>query len=373
MSIPRFSFCRAFATVDLAAICRNFCLVRQHIRARAPRARVIAVVKTNAYGHGLLPVSAALHRAGCDFFAVATAEEALSLRPLCPTAEILILGYTPPRLAPLLAKERILQAVFSVPYAQALSAALGDLPLGIHLKADGGLCREGFDLDDKSGMATALEQKNLRLQGFFTHFPKADTDQEDTRHALDKFLACHRWLQKRNGPVFAHAAASAALLTLPESILDGARAGLLLYGLSPVRTALPLRPALSLFAPIQQIRTVKRGTPVGYGGDFLTTRESRIGTLPIGYGDGLCRPMSGAPVTLLHEKKRFSVPICGRISMDMTTVDLTDTPACEGDTVCLFESADIPAARLGSIPYEVLTALSPRVERQYVSNFQELL
>jgi alanine racemase len=273
----------------------------------------------------------------------------------------------------LLARERILQAVFSAPYARALSAALAGVPLGIHLKTDGGLCREGFDPKDKRGMATALAQKNLRLQGVFTHFPVADTDPESTRHALGEFLTCRRWLQREEGPVFAHAAASAALLTQPEAVLDAARAGLLLYGLSPVKTALPLRPALSLFAPIQQIRTVKKGTPVGYGGDFVTSRESRIGTLPIGYGDGLCRRMSGASVTLLHKKSRFSVPICGRISMDMTTVDLTDTPAREGDTVCLFESADAPADRIGSIPYEVLTALSPRIERQYVSNFQEHL
>ena len=362
MRISDFSADRAFALVDTAAICRNFCLVRRHLKQQSSAARIIAVVKTNAYGHGLLPVSAALARAGCDFFAVATAKEALALRAVCPRADILILGYTPPQEAPLLARAHILQAVFSVPYAVALSKALDKASLGIHLKIDGGLCREGFDASDKRGMLSAIRQKNLHLQGVFTHFPAADTDPVGTRAALNNFLACRKELQAP----FAHAAASAALLTVPESVLDGARAGLLLYGISPVKTTLPLRPALSLFAPIQQIRSVKKGTPIGYGGDFVTARESRIGTLPIGYGDGLCRRMTGAPVTLLHRGKRFSVPICGRISMDMTTVDLTDTPARVGDNVCLFESAADPAAEIGSIPYEVLTALSARVERQYI-------
>lgn len=362
MRVSDFSATRAFALVDTAAIRHNFCLVRRYLKQHDSVARIISVVKTNAYGHGLLPVAAALVSEGCDFFAVATAEEALALRAVCPQADILILGYTPPQKAPLLARAHILQAVFSAPYAVALSRALDKATLGIHIKIDGGLCREGFDAADKAEMLAAIRQKNLRLQGVFTHFPAADTDPVGTRAALNKFLACRKELQAP----FAHAAASAALLTVPESLSDGVRAGLLLYGISPVRTALPLRPALSLFAPIQQIRTVRAGTPVGYGGDFVTARDSRIGTLPIGYGDGLCRRMTGAPVTLLHGGKRFSVPICGRISMDMTTVDLTDTPARVGDNVCLFESAADPAAVIGSIPYEMLTALSARVERQYI-------
>ncbi|MBE6689995.1 MAG: alanine racemase [Ruminococcaceae bacterium] len=362
-----FSAERAFAQIDTTALHRNFCLLRQTVRRHRPDTRVIAVVKCNAYGHGLLRTAAILSAAGCDFFAVATAEEALTLRTAQRRAEILVLGYTPPSQAPLLAAARITQAVFSAPYAAALSAALeGDLPLQIHLKLDGGLCREGFDYADTEGIFFALRQKNLAPHGLFTHFPVADTDPAATAASLSRFLALHRALAQSGHRLFAHAAASAAALTLPESVLDGVRLGISLYGISPVQTALPLTPTLSLRAPVQQLRTVPAGTPVGYGGDFVTKRESRIGTLPLGYGDGLDRRTNGFSVTLHHGAARFRAAVCGRVSMDMTTVDLTDTPAAVGDTVCLWDNAATPAAYLGRIPYEILTALSARLTRIYV-------
>ncbi|MBE6702475.1 MAG: alanine racemase [Ruminococcaceae bacterium] len=367
MKYDFFSDHRAIARVDLAAICRNFCLARQLAQRQNPKARMIAVVKCNGYGHGLLRVADALLGVGCDFFAVATPNEALSLRAAYPQPDILVLGYTPPALAPSLAKERVSQSVFSAPYAAALAATLpNNLQLTVHIKIDGGLCREGFDATDTDGILFALRQKNLTPTGLFTHFPNADTDPAATKAALGKFLACRQRLQEAGFPLFAHAAASAALLTLPESVLDGVRPGLLLYGISPVKAAFPLSPALSLWAPIQQIRSVKAGTPIGYGGDFITRRESRIGTIPLGYGDGFCRRMSGFYATLMTKKRRFSLPVCGRVSMDMTTLDLTDSPARVGDAVCLFESASAPAAHLGTIPYEILTALSPRIERVYL-------
>ena len=158
------------------------------------------------------------------------------------------------------------------------------------------------------------------------------------------------------------AAASAALLTLPETVLDGARAGIALYGLPHLPVA-GLRPVLSLHAPIVRILSVPAGTPVGYGGDFITKRPSRIGTLPVGYGDGLPRALQGLTVSLHCQKGSFSIPLVGKICMDLCMADLTDTPARVGDEVCLFDSAAPVAHRLGTIPYEVLTALSPRVKR----------
>ena len=117
---------------------------------------------------------------------------------------------------------------------------------------------------------------------------------------------------------------------------------------------------------IQQIRAVPKGTPIGYGGDFVTAGDTRIGTLPIGYGDGLCRRMSGHSATLHRDGRRYSLPLCGRISMDLCTVDLASTPADVGNTVCLWENAAIAAAHAGTVPYEILTALSARLERIYV-------
>ena len=354
---------RGFAVVDAAAIGRNFCLLRTLARQSNPNARPIAVVKANAYGHGIAVAVPALLAAGCDFFAVATPDEALALRTLAPQADILVLGYTPPQLAPALAAAGITQTVFSPTYARSLGEALQSKPLHIHLKIDGGMCRLGLDPTDMEGQLLCLEQRGLIPTGLFTHFPTADTDQMASKAALAAFLACRRSLQQAGFSLFSHAAASAAALTLPEAILDGIRPGLALYGIPPVQTTLPLTPALSLHAPLVQLREVPAGTKVGYGGAFVTRRPTRIGVLPIGYADGLPRALSGLVTELYHGNSRYPVPLVGRICMDQAMVDVTDTPACIGDPICLWQDATAVAKRLSTIPYEVLTTLSQRLYR----------
>ena len=354
---------RTVARINGDALAENFRLLRARAIAARKGARLMSVVKANAYGHGLACTIPPLLAAGCDLFAVATAEEALELRALAPHAEILVLGYTPPALAPQLASAGIAQAVFSLPYALSLSKAMvGAGTLAVHLKLDCGMCRLGFLPTDTEGLLAALRAENLRPVGLFTHFPCADTDKAATRRALGDFLRCRALLAAIGHPLFFHAAASAALLTLPETVLDGARAGIALYGLPHLPVA-GLRPVLSLHAPIVRILSVPAGTPVGYGGDFITKRPSRIGTLPVGYGDGLPRALQGLTVSLHCQKGSFSIPLVGKICMDLCMADLTDTPARVGDEVCLFDSAAPVAHRLGTIPYEVLTALSPRVKR----------
>lgn len=357
---------RAFAEIDGAALCRNYRLLLQKAQESNPRARLIAVVKDDAYGHGLSTVLPLLLEAGCDFFAVATADEAFAVRGLAPAAEILVLGYTPPQKAERLAEARITQTVFSAAYGAALNAALSrtDRRLPIHVKLNGGLCRGGFDPCDAAGLRGLLSHAHLLPKGVYTHFSAADTDRVGTRRAL--YGLCHvaEAFQREGIPLFVHAAASAAALTLPETVLDGIRVGIALYGLPPVPTALPLTPTLSLHAPVVCLCRVTAGTPIGYGGDFVTERETLLGTLPIGYGDGLWRRLRTLTPTLSHESKRFAAPILGRICMDHTVVDLTDTPAVIGDTVCLWEDARAPALHADTIPYEILTALSSRVERR---------
>ena len=364
---------RAFARIDGDALFDNFRLLRARTENARPGARLMAVIKANAYGHGVACTLPPLLAAGCDLFAVATAEEALEVRQIAPRATLLVLGYTPPVMAPLLAKAGVAQTVFSLPYAMALSHAMeGKGCLTVHLKLEGGMCRLGFPSSDLDGIFAALRAKNLRPVGLYTHFPCADTDKAATRRALGEFLHCRARLAAAGYALFSHAAASAALLGLPETVLDGARAGIALYGSSPVPCA-ELRPVLSLYAPIVRILPVPARTPVGYGGDFVTKRPSLIGTLPIGYGDGFPRALQGLSVTLRCKKGLFSVPLVGRICMDLCMVDLTDTPAQLGDTVCLFDCADAVAARLGTIPYEVLTALSPRIKRILTFQKQEHL
>ena len=369
MRSAAFPDCRAFAEINGRALCRNYRLLHQLARKTNPSARLIAVVKDDAYGHGLLQTVPLLLAAGCDFFAVATAAEAFGVRGLSPTADILVLGYTPPRLAPDLAAARITQTVFDADYGAALSDAMSSVgqKLFIHTKINGGLCRGGLAPTEREALCRLLSLPHLAPTGIYTHFPVADTDPAATRRALADFLGAVQAARQRGHSLFIHAAASAAALTLPEATLDGIRAGIALYGLPPVETPLPLSPVLSLHAPVICLSRVPSGTPVGYGGSFVTGRETVLGTLPIGYGDGFWRCLRPLSVTLSHGGQAFSVPIAGRICMDHTVVDLTDTPAAIGDTVCLWQSAKAPAAEADTIPYEILTALCARVERRIVS------
>lgn len=361
---------RAFATVSEAALQQNYRLLTQHAVSAAPahKPRLIAVVKANAYGHGTGLVVPALLGAGCDFFAVATLDEAREVRFLAPLADILILGYTPPCRAAELAALDVMQTVFSVNYAKALSegALAAGVFLKIHLKVDGGMCRLGFAPEAIDELLCAAGERRLQAVGIYTHFPVADRDKEATRAAFSRFLSCRQALCARGLSLFSHAAASAALLTLPETVLDGARVGLALYGVSPVKAALPLTPALTLKAPVIQIHRARAGTPVGYGGSFVTARPSLIGTLPIGYADGVPRAFGRAigRVRILHAKEAFSVPVAGHICMDQMMVDLTDTPVAVGDLAVIFDDVVAAAAALDTIPYEIFTAIGARVTRK---------
>lgn len=360
-----FPDCRATAKVSVTALTENFSQLRAYARSYRADVRQIAVVKANAYGHGTALAVTAFLDAGCDFFAVATLGEALEVRAFAPRADVLILGYTPPTQAATLAASELTQTVFSAAYAEALSkgAAYADACVRIHIKIDGGMCRLGFSPSDTDAVLSAARLPHLDPVGLYTHFPVADTDKAATRCALSRFLHCKQALAARGLPLFSHAAASAAMLTLPESILDGVRPGLALYGVPPAPTALPLRTALTLTAPVVQIREVAAGTPIGYGGAFVTSRPSRIGTVPLGYGDGIPRAFGTQAVRVFHKDVPFFAPIAGRICMDQTMLDLTDTAAEVGDRVIFFDDPRQPAAATGTIPYEILTALSSRIGR----------
>ncbi len=349
---------RAVAEIDADALFQNFRAIS------GACGNTIAVVKADAYGHSLSLAVPPLLAAGCDFFAVASADEALTLRKLAPSAEILLLGYAPLGEIGALCGAGITLAVFSLPYAQALSLAAKKRRVtpAVHLKIDTGMCRLGFCAEDTEDVSRALSLPHLAVRGIFTHFPEADTDREGTARALARFCALRDRLPV---PLFAHAAASAAALTLPEARLDAVRAGIALYGYPPVGTALSLRPAMRLVAPVVQLRRVAAGTPVSYGGDFVCPRECVIGTVPLGYADGILRALSGYSLTVLCAHGAYAAPIVGRVCMDYCMLDLTDVPAKEGETVCVFGDFAAAARHAATIPYELLTTISARVTRQY--------
>jgi len=355
--LPSFEHPRAVAEIDTRALSHNFRTVSRAC------GKTIAVVKADAYGHGIWRTVPALVAAGCDFFAVASTEEALFVRNLAPSADILLLGYAPLPQIPALARNGITLTAFSPAYAEALSrkAAEADVTLSLHLKIDGGMCRLGFSPEDTDGILHTLSLPNLRTSGIFTHFPCADTDREGTLHALARFNALRAKLPAK---LFAHAAASAAALTLPEARLDAVRAGIMLYGYPPVSTALDLRPVMRIIAPVVQLHRIKSGKTVGYGGDFRCARDSLIGTVPLGYADGFSRALTGYRLTVLCENRTFTAPIVGRVCMDYLMLDLTDIPVKEGETVCVLEDFAAAARHAGTIPYELLTAISARVPRR---------
>ena len=361
---------RAAVEIDEEALGQNYrrlhAFATAHSQSRS--VRTIAVVKANAYGHGFFHTVLPLLKAGCRFFAVATLGEALAVRRYAPTAAILILGYTAPQRAPVLAAHDLTQTVFSREYAAWLShyAVRAACRVKVHFKVDIGMCRLGFAATDTAAILQAASLPHLIPCGLFSHFPCADHDLTATRVAFLRFLACRNALRAEGLSLFSHAAASAALLALPDTALDGVRIGLALYGIPPVKTALPLTPTLTLTAPVVQIRRVAAGTPVGYGGAFVTKRPSKIGILPIGYGDGLRRDFENAVggVRFYCRNMPFFAPIAGHICMDMTAVDLTNTPVTLGDRATVFSDPRPVATALHTIPWEVLTALHPRIPRK---------
>lgn len=352
-----FAQARATAEIDSAALAHNYKTLHHTC------GKTIAVVKAEAYGHGLALTVPALLDAGCKLFAVATAKEALTLRKLAPFSGILLLGYAETgEISPLLDADITLCA-FSLPYAKALCAQAGKCgkKARVHLKIDSGMCRLGFLPEQKSEILEVLALPHLDVCGIFTHFPSADTDREATLAALARFNALRAALPV---PLFAHASASAAALSIPASRPDAVRTGIALYGYPPVQTALDLRPVMRLTAPVVRLCRVPSGTRVGYGGDFRCPRESLIGTVPLGYADGIFRSLSGYPVTVSCGGHAFSAPIVGRVCMDYLMLDLTDIPAKEGETVCFLEDFAAMARHAGTIPYELLTAVSARVPRR---------
>jgi alanine racemase len=351
------------ATIDLAAIRHNYALAKRC----APGRQAFAVVKANAYGHGLGEVVTALSEQA-DGFAVASLEEAADVRALQGEARILLLEgcfeAAEYQLAAQLGLDLVLHSEQQV--AQLLGASLSR-PLNVWLKLDSGMHRLGLD-------EAALRACHGRLQGaaqvgeinVLSHFACADErGHEMTERQLEAFLdLLDLDFAQRS------LANSAAILTIPAAHMDWLRPGIMLYGATPFAelnaAELGLKPAMTLSAQLIAIRQVAVGDSVGYGGAWRAQRQSRIGTVSCGYADGYPRHApSGTPLLVRGQR----VALAGRVSMDMLTVDLTDLPAAQvGDEVQLW-GAQLPvdevARAAGTIGYELLTKVTRRVPRRY--------
>jgi alanine racemase len=357
--------------IDLDAVAAN--LRRLRALAGVP---LMAVLKADAYGHGAIRVAHVALANGADALAVATLGEARTLREADITAPVLILGYTPPWQAQQAVRLGVACTVFDIDTARALSEAATALqqPATVHVKVDTGMARLGLPPGEVGAFLHALTQlPGLVVEGLYTHFATADSaDETFARLQLARFTGVLEEVTAAGlRPPLVHAANSAALLRLPAARFDMVRPGLACYGLHPApETPLPadMRPVLSFFSEVAQVKEVPTGTPISYGGTFVTPRPSRIATIPVGYADGLRRAPPWRVVLVRGQR----APIVGRICMDYAMLDVTDIAGVKrGDTVALIGaqgadsiSVDEVAAWLGTINYEVVSTLLPRVPRQ---------
>ena len=363
--------------IDLSVLTSN---VRELRRRIGPRRLLYAVVKANAYGHGANLIAASAMRAGADRLAVAAVNEAVALRRAGLDAPILVLGYTPPELAQTLLEYALTATVYEARTALAFAeaAARQGQPLPVHLKVDTGMHRLGVDHADALELCARLNRDDhLRLEGIYTHFSTADEmDQRYSREQLRRFcVLLDRLVSAGCRPPIAHAANSAATLALPQAHLDAVRCGILLYGLSP-SADLPappeLRPVLSWKARIAQVRRLNAGEPVSYGNTWRAPDTRIVAVVPVGYADGFPRSPQNWQRVLIGGRE---ASIVGRVCMDQTVVDVTEIVASgvsveQHDEVVLIGSqqgailsAEMVAARLGTINYEVTSRLMARLPR----------
>ena len=351
------------------------------IRAALPAGtKFLGVVKADAYGHGAVPVARALEANGADYLAVACLAEALELRGAHLRLPILILGCTPPEDVPQLLEHDVTQTVADSAAAAAYSAAAcaAGGTLRVHVKLDTGMSRLGFLCDEETlersvaEVAAACALPGLALEGIFTHFAVSDEPGEDakayTERQFSRFTAAIAALEAR-GVRFAlrHCAATGGTLFYPQSARDMVRPGILLYGYGDAAGKLGLQPGMTLKSRIAAVKTYPAGTKISYGGTYTTARQTRMGVVPIGYADGLHRALSNK--AQFWTKDGFA-PQRGRICMDMCMIDLTDLPGVDaGDEVEIFgahSDLETLAAQAGTISYELLCAVSPRVPRVYL-------
>jgi len=360
--------------VDLSAIARNYRLLEE--RAGTGVA-VIPVVKADAYGHGAVPVARRLEQEGAGIFAVATAEEGVELRRGGVAGEILLLNFSDSADLAIHRAYGLTPTLHDLAQAEAFARAAGTRTpaLPVHLKLDTGMGRLGFPPKEIGALVEVLRRApGLSVRGVFAQLSAAeDPGSPATPGEVRGFSDGVAALRAAGiAPGLLHLANSAGALGHPESRFSAVRPGLALYGVPPSErfAGEGLVAAMTLSTRVMAVREFPAGTPIGYGGAFVTRRPSTIAVLPIGYHDGLRRSFSGNVSVLLRGRE---APIVGAVSMDLTFVDATDDGASPGDpVVCLGADAgrrvtawDLARAA-GTIPYEILCGIGPRVARVYL-------
>ncbi|MFZ0583139.1 MAG: alanine racemase [Candidatus Acidiferrales bacterium] len=374
-----------WAEISLEAIVHNLRVIRKQVGTQR---KILAIVKSNAYGLGAVPISKALQKAGTEWFGVTCANEGIELREAGIRKRILILTGFWPGEEKRLIKNHLTPAVFRVSDLQHLERSAkafgGKARVPFHLKINTGMNRLGISPEEIEPFARALaECKHIQLEGTFTHFASAeDFTAQQTNDQENLFLSCLARMRDLGvSPGIVHMANSGAICARASTWADMVRPGAILYGYhqsfdppqkkDEVVGQIPLRPCLSLKARIISLREVSEGEAVGYGARFVTKRPSRIAVINAGYADGIVRARTNRGCALVRGRR---VPLVGTISMDLTMLDVTDVPeAVLGDVVTIYgkdggatiEVSDV-AREIGTVTSDLLCALGRRVPRFYI-------
>ena len=340
------------------------------VRSAAGDAQVMAVVKANAYGHGLIQTARLFEAAGVRYFGVALVEEGLALRRAGIQARILVLNGVMDEGLQVCLAARLTPVVHDLTQIALLERAARGNAFCVHVELDTGMGRLGLTPSQVEPFIQGLALfPDLRLEGLMTHFPVADQDAAFTRAQLAQLHAAAAAFRRAGfPPTMLHAANSPALFRLPDARLGLVRVGGALYGADP--SCGELQAALRLESRVLTLREIERGQSVGYDRSYRAERRTHVASVPLGYGDGLMRSLAGSGSMLVRGRR---CRIVGNVSMDLTTIDVTDVPDCApgdlvtvlgtqgGETISVFDMA----RHAGTIPYHVLATLGDRVPRRY--------
>lgn len=363
---------RTWAEIYLDRAAHNLSEVK-----RATGAEVIAVVKADAYGHGAVELARLFESLRVPYLAVACVQEGLELREHGIETPILVLGVVDEAEIPAALEANLILTIYNQTVAAQISKAAEQLQktARVHIKVDTGMSRIGFRFDVTDEIFAAIQQPRLEAEGIFTHFADAENpDKSFTEEQFGRFEAVLNALQEKGAKFkICHCANSAAVLHYKRAWMNYVRAGIALYGWGDTENALNLLPVMEFKTHIGDLRMLCPGDTVSYGRTCTITKPRKIAILPAGYADGVKRSLSGCGSFLVSGKL---APICGRVCMDMTMLDVTDIPNVQlGDEVTIFgtgNSADAVAEIGGTISYELCCGISKRVPRIYFSKDMDI-
>ncbi|MGM9661527.1 MAG: alanine racemase [Oscillospiraceae bacterium] len=371
---------RTWAEINLDNLTHNMEVIRRQV---GPEAKLLGVVKADAYGHGAVRVARHLEKIGADYLAVSNVDECEELRANGIKLPILMLGFTPSYETERILRVNMTQAVQNLQIAREFNDEAGKLggKMKVHVKLDTGMGRLGFQCDDShfeqslKDILEVIKLPNLDVEGVFTHFCVSDEDAPEhvaftktQRARFEKMIAA---VEEQGNFKFRihHCCNAGGICSYPQYAWDMVRCGIIMYGTGDLAVRMGMKPVMTVKTTVSTIKNFDPETSVSYGRTYFTSRPSRIGVIPIGYADGFFRALSNKFSVLT---KDGPAPIVGRICMDMTMIDLTDLPNVkEGDVIEVYGENNLidDAAKLcGTISYELLCAVSKRVPRYYLQD-----